>query len=344
MHFDATADKGENLQLVKSPDHDVSSPKPVPPSKERARPAKSALKNGGTSPCRAAPPSNKSASSCSSPVNASDPKAPSSRPSPVVFDGCESHDYTGTHHSFSNMALYPVEYNGKMYPTAEHLFQAFKFFRQYPQLAEHIRTVSPHGCDAFWEARRFQPYARSDWMDVNVQKMELTLYLKFTQHDCIATELLATGDRDLVETSPNNGFWGIGTDGQGCNELGKALVRLRTKLREERGRTRENCVTCHVRLASSKSSYCSTCERNELCQRCHVAPQKRGKLYCSSQCAKKTLCDFCHSRPQRISTAPFCSRECATRTLCRECGLHPRTSGRKYCSRECERARRRVTA
>ncbi|KAL1738775.1 hypothetical protein HDZ31DRAFT_50464 [Schizophyllum fasciatum] len=178
---------------------------------------------------------------------------------------------------------------------------------------------------------------------VNVTKMELTLYLKFTQHAELAAELIATGTRELVETSPNNGFWGIGTDGHGRNELGKALMRVRARLRE-RGRTHTQCALCQVRLLSSRSGFCSSCERIELCQTCHIAPQKGGKPYCSSHCAKKVLCDLCHSRPQRMSTAPYCSRECATRIRCRECGQQPRIPGRKYCSRECERARRQRAA
>ncbi|KAL1664178.1 hypothetical protein GGF50DRAFT_55350 [Schizophyllum commune] len=181
---------------------------------------------------------------------------------------------------------------------------------------------------------------------VNVTKMELTLYLKFTQHPALATELLATGTRELVETSPNNGFWGIGTDGQGRNELGKALMRVRSRLREERSRTQTQtqCATCRVRLQTSKSGFCASCERIELCQTCHIAPQKDGKPFCSSQCAKRKLCSFCHSRPQRMSNAPYCSRECASRVLCRQCGKETRAAGRKYCSRECERARWNATA
>ena len=52
-----------------------------------------------------------------------------------------------------------------------------QFLRRYPQLAEHIRTVSPNGKDAFWEARHYQPYVRQDWMaGVNVTKVGLPLF------------------------------------------------------------------------------------------------------------------------------------------------------------------------
>jgi predicted NAD-dependent protein-ADP-ribosyltransferase YbiA (DUF1768 family) len=35
-----------------------------------------------------------------------------------------------------------------------------------------------------------------------------------------------------VQDSDKDAFWGVGPDGRGRNELGKALERLRSKLRE----------------------------------------------------------------------------------------------------------------
>lgn len=95
--------------------------------------------------------------------------------------------------------------------------------------------------------------------------MEKVVNLKFTQHPLLKDELLATGDAPLVEVSlllssspatpfimTSNGiqffviaflffsqaaavdaFWGYGPDGKGKNELGKALVRLRKRFRDE---------------------------------------------------------------------------------------------------------------
>jgi diaminohydroxyphosphoribosylaminopyrimidine deaminase/5-amino-6-(5-phosphoribosylamino)uracil reductase len=119
-----------------------------------------------------------------------------------------------------------------LYPTSEHLFQSFKFQGHRPNLAEHIRTCSDWPSGAFKEARRFQPEIRSDWRQVNIEKMDETLWHKFTQHQKLKDELLATGDAELVEDSDKDPFWGIGADRQGRNELGKALERLRDKLRQ----------------------------------------------------------------------------------------------------------------
>lgn len=78
--------------------------------------------------------------------------------------------------------------------------------------------------------------------------MDNILYAKFTQHPELRESLLGTGDSELIEDSPVgstceeghmtdaevyqvDSFWGCGRDRQGRNELGKALMRLRTKLK-----------------------------------------------------------------------------------------------------------------
>lgn len=136
------------------------------------------------------------------------------------------------HYGFTNFSAHSVVYKGKRYPTSEHLFQSFKFQKHRPNLAEHIRTCSERPSVAFSEARRFQPEVRTDWKQVNIEKMDEALWCKFTQHSDLKAELLSTGDAELVEDSDKDAFWGVGADRRGRNELGKALERLRAKLRE----------------------------------------------------------------------------------------------------------------
>ncbi|KAJ7067355.1 hypothetical protein C8F01DRAFT_1247735 [Mycena amicta] len=138
---------------------------------------------------------------------------------------------TDPHYGFTNFSPHPVYYENKRYPTSEHLFQSFKFLPHRPKLAEHIRTCSERPSVAFSEARRFAPEVRSDWKDVNIQMMDIALWHKFSQHESLKKELLATDDAELIEDSDKDAFWGIGADRKGRNELGKALERLRTKLR-----------------------------------------------------------------------------------------------------------------
>lgn len=62
--------------------------------------------------------------------------------------------------------------------------------------------------------------------------MEEVLYLKFKQHPTLRTLLLRTGLVDIIYKDENT-FWGEGSLGEGANELGKALVRIRERLRQE---------------------------------------------------------------------------------------------------------------
>lgn len=178
-----------------------------------------------------------STSSFSSPLTTR-PTPPSSttlsneKPNRILF--YHAHD---PYYGFTNFSSDPIEYNGKKYPTSEHLFQSLKFMERRPELAEHIRTCSTRPRVVFDEAHRFSPEVRSDWLQVRIEMMDLVLWHKFSQNRHLKEELLSTGDAELVEDSDKDSFWGIGVDRKGQNQLGKALVRLRTKLRDEQSST-----------------------------------------------------------------------------------------------------------
>ncbi|KAH7929045.1 DUF1768-domain-containing protein [Leucogyrophana mollusca] len=136
------------------------------------------------------------------------------------------------YYGFTNFSPDPIEYQGKRYPTSEHLFQSLKFLEHRPELAEHIRTCSDRPRMVFDETHRFNPEVRPDWLKVRIQMMDMVLWYKFTQNKHLKDELLGTGDAELVEDSDKDAFWGVGPDGKGQNQLGKALVRLRSELRK----------------------------------------------------------------------------------------------------------------
>lgn len=148
---------------------------------------------------------------------------------PILF-----YEETEKYYEFTNFAPYSVTFRGKEYPTSEHLFQARKFLDHRPLLAEHIRRGSDRPRFAFIEARRFSPETRTDWKENSIEIMDEILKLKFTQHAKLRRLLLETGEKELIENARQyDDFWGNGADGKGRNELGKALMRLRTVLREE---------------------------------------------------------------------------------------------------------------
>lgn len=59
------------------------------------------------------------------------------------------------------------------------------------------------------------------------------LFAKFRQHPDLRIMLLGTGNADLEYADPVDDYWGSGANGQGANQLGKALTRVREKLRED---------------------------------------------------------------------------------------------------------------
>ncbi|KAJ6587929.1 hypothetical protein B0H19DRAFT_1012743 [Mycena capillaripes] len=140
------------------------------------------------------------------------------------------------YHGFSNYAPHSVTYNGRRYPTSEHLYQAFKarnisFMERRPDIAEAVRTVSesPNKADEYSDAHSAQEHP--DWNRMRVSKMEITLWYKFSQNTELKELLLETGHAALTWGS-NDDLWGVGIDGKGKNEFGKTLERVRTSFRE----------------------------------------------------------------------------------------------------------------
>ncbi|KAJ7776895.1 hypothetical protein DFH07DRAFT_731485, partial [Mycena maculata] len=134
------------------------------------------------------------------------------------------------YYGFSNSSPYPVQYNGKNYPTSEHLFQAFKYMDNHPEIAEKIRTVSKSPNDAYWHSQAHSAYQHPDWDRMRTSKMEIALWHKVSQNEDLRLKLLETGDAELIHYTDNE-FWGVGKNRQGRNEEGKALERVRNGLR-----------------------------------------------------------------------------------------------------------------
>ena len=66
--------------------------------------------------------------------------------------------------------------------------------------------------------------------------MYKALIAKFTQHEDLKEQLIATGNSFLVEHTKRDKYWGDGGDGgndtKGRNMLGKLLVQVRNELKK----------------------------------------------------------------------------------------------------------------
>lgn len=131
---------------------------------------------------------------------------------------------------FSNFAAFPIQLEGKTWPTTEHYFQAQKFIATDPAWYGAIRKANTPGIAARMGRDRKRPLRR-DWESCKDDVMRRALAAKFEQYADLAALLLSTGDELLVEHTTNDNYWGDGGDGSGKNKLGRLLVELRTRLR-----------------------------------------------------------------------------------------------------------------
>ncbi len=131
---------------------------------------------------------------------------------------------------FSNFAPYPIQMDGKQWPTSEHYFQAQKF--EDCEHQEAIRKTKSPMIAARMGRDRKKPLRR-DWEAVKITVMRKAVRAKFTQHEDIRQILLSTGDARIVEQTENDSYWGDGGDGSGKNMLGRILMEIREELRTE---------------------------------------------------------------------------------------------------------------
>ena len=145
-----------------------------------------------------------------------------------------------------NMSPHRVDHDGISWNTSEALFQALRFpMSAVNDIGENIREIihaqtSPMA--AKMKSKRYMDNRNITPMgDEDLDNMRMVLRLKFEKHNNpIDTDLLATGDRLIVEDCSNRPnvaglFWGAKrlADGtwEGTNMLGQLLMELRTEIR-----------------------------------------------------------------------------------------------------------------
>lgn len=130
-----------------------------------------------------------------------------------------------------NLSAYDVFYDGVLWPTAEHCYQAQK--HRDINYREKVRLCkTPEEAIALGRDETSPSYRHDDWLKVRVEVMHEVVYAKFSQHDDLKRLLLDTGDSLIFEHTKNDKFWGDNLDGSGQNNLGKVLMRVREELRD----------------------------------------------------------------------------------------------------------------
>lgn len=148
---------------------------------------------------------------------------------------------------YSQWAKTSFKEDSKVFSTAEQFMMHGKaILFDDKSIAEQIlNTSDPKKQKAL--GRQVKGFKEDVW---NVHKFDVVVkgnLLKFTQNESLKNQLLATGDKILVEGSPYDKIWGVGlkwddpkilneSNWQGENLLGKALMVVRKRLRANEAR------------------------------------------------------------------------------------------------------------
>jgi ribA/ribD-fused uncharacterized protein len=127
----------------------------------------------------------------------------------------------------ANFSEHPIVINGITWRTVEHYYQAQKF--TIPKIQHKIKFSNTPG-EAKSIAHRYKIIRINNWFIIKESIMYRAIKAKFQQHPELLKELLNTKDAILIENSPDDLYWGIGSNNLGLNRMGVLLMELRNEL------------------------------------------------------------------------------------------------------------------
>lgn len=140
----------------------------------------------------------------------------------------------------------PFEIASVCYPTAEHYMMAEKarLFHDRAHLEQILASSNPGQAKAL--GRKVAGFDSAVWEKHAWGAVVAGNMAKFTQNPLLGEYLVQTGDRVLVESSPQDRIWGIGlpqddpraadpAQWEGENLLGFALMEVRAQLQSPSG-------------------------------------------------------------------------------------------------------------
>jgi hypothetical protein len=139
--------------------------------------------------------------------------------------------FKGENRWLSNFHLADVEYEGIIYPSTEHAYQAAKTLDQEERL--RISKLPKPG-DSKRAGNKVK--LREDWESIKLQVMEDLVRQKFTKHHELKLQLASTYNEELIEGNTwNDTYWGV-CNGKGENHLGKILMKVRKEIIKDIGK------------------------------------------------------------------------------------------------------------
>ena len=141
----------------------------------------------------------------------------------------------------SNFSAFTLNWEGWRFDTSEAAYHWEKFAHM-----NEVGIIGGHECHQCYVIRRAESAhaafkiaeankaaRRADWDAVKIDVMRRILRAKANQHEYVRRKLLATGDRELIENSWRDDFWGWGPNRDGENMLGKLWMEIRAELRKK---------------------------------------------------------------------------------------------------------------
>ncbi len=134
--------------------------------------------------------------------------------------------------AFSNLFRRSMEFEGRVYHTAEHAYQAGK--ARKVEVREWILNAPTPSLVAMAAHGLYTWDIVPEWSRTKFDRMRNVLRAKFTQHEDLKNLLLSTGNARLVEAGRTdnavNRTWGE-VNGKGQNMLGVLLMEIREEIR-----------------------------------------------------------------------------------------------------------------
>jgi ribA/ribD-fused uncharacterized protein len=128
----------------------------------------------------------------------------------------------------------PFNYDGLLYPTVEHAFHAQKVDDEKKEEYQELFTndeIDPSEAKKMGGKKNFELNSfslRKDWDNVKLEKMKEITMEYYAANPKLAEKLRKTGSKKLLHTGFRiDDYWGIKKNGEGENNHGKILMKIR---------------------------------------------------------------------------------------------------------------------